>query len=961
MPRVLIRVAVVLVASALGCGKSNTLPQSPVPGNPPDTAGQLETVRSLMDREQFSSAERILQQVILVEPDHSEAIFRLSQCIHAKGDTHQGIELLTRISNPDDPWLLPALGQTADWYVERGEFDQAEATLKHAIDLNPNVPLLHRRMSILLNQQGRHYESATYLKALIRLGDVTEAELYGLHALSEAFIHTDTTRTTTDKPRLSELATARLLWFQGDFEQARATAERAQKQDPESPSIIAFLGRVYAELQDRSATSQWLTISNVHATQLPDYWFARGLIYQVNGNLDAAVRCYLETVARDPTDRYAYLRLSQVLKTLGRSEAFIESNRRFDQLSRVSFILNEMIRRPQDIQELCVLLETLHRDDEALAWRQILRQKSTSSEKPRKQLNQEQEPITAIHWQTCGLNISDWPLPTSENKKPNTTPIAARKPTAIRLHDIAPVVGLDFQYKPSHSHSVENLAFHETNGGGIGVLDFDLNGRPDLFFTQGDCDYPKDSHTPNGELYRNLGQAGFQAITTHAMTPDHRYGQGVTVADLNQDGFPDILVACIGINSLYINQTDGTFIRSDLGSELEMASQWTTSIACGDLNGDHRPEVVEVNYIDDPSVFTAICRGNSPVLACNPQRYQQAANRYLTLSDQGRLQLFLEMDTKQKNYGYTALIGNLFPSAGNELFIANDTEANQLWVRDPDPSKLTNQAILKGCAFGLLGNAESCMGVCAGDFDRNGLVDLHVTNFTDEPSDLFLQTPYGYFENRFSAFNLGPATMPEMGWGTVTRDLNNDGWLDLAILNGGLYYYKSGKRYQMKPQVFAGAPDQFVQTQASEIGSTYWNQTALGRTLASFDWNRDGKIDLIANHLDQPTALLENRSDEGNWVQLDLVGTQSERDAVGAVIKIQSGTDNWTAFAMGGDGYFCKSESCIHVGIGACQTIDYVEITWPSGQVSKLTNLSVNQRYLCVEGDDAFSPAASAL
>ncbi len=948
----------------------------------------LELIRRLIDDGQFQDALGELQRIMVADPENSECVFLLAQCVHAKGDTQQAIELLERIASPKDQWAMPALGQAADWHRELKQWDEAETLLQRAMELSPDQPVLYRRMALLLNQQGRHFESAAYLKQLLRLQSITEEELYGLHSLCEPFVQSDPMLAADQQLAVDGLAKARLLWFQGDLEQARLLTEREYRAKPSDPSISAFLGRIFAELQDQAAVDGWLLTldkklvgsvesdsstsslsqalqeSSVALKDLPDYWYAMGLIEQSRGKRESAIRCFLQSVDLDPTDRFSYLRLSQLLSQVGRSENARIAQQRFDDLARVDYVLTGLSRTDDEMYEVCQLLERLHREDEAFAWQRIIGSTQTAQRSNGtdsiKSLRKSGNDVEARRMQLCDLSIDDWPLPLQAQSR-QLDEAAVTQPSLagmnVQWREVAMGVGLTYRYRPSHSHSVEQLNFHETNGGGIGILDFDNDGWPDVFFTQGDCDYPDAAQSPNGELYRNLEGKAFEAIGVNALVADRRYGQGVTIADLNQDGFDDVLVANIGLNSIYINQTDGTFGRSDIAPEITSGSQWTTSIACGDLDGDQLPEVVEVNYVDDPLAFQATCQGDAPVLACNPQRYRQASNRMLSFKKDATWELMTDLQGQRGNYGYAVVIGNFDRQQGNELFITNDTDANQYWTHRLDDRSFTEAAVLRGCAFGLLGNAESCMGVAAADFNRDGLLDIHVTNFTDEPSDLYLQTLAGYFENRFSAYQLGQATRPEMGWGTVAEDFNNDGWVDLAVLNGGLYFYHSGKeRYEMRPQFFAGAPNRFTKLSAEDLGDNYWDRPALGRSVVKWDWNRDGKVDLLASHLDQPVALLENVSRQSNWLQLELIGTVSERDAIGAVATITCGTDKWTGFVLGGDGYLSKSEARLHFGISSYSMIDSLEIQWPSGEGSTWNQLRANHSYLCIEGESkAFS------
>ncbi len=373
------------------------------------------------------------------------------------------------------------------------------------------------------------------------------------------------------------------------------------------------------------------------------------------------------------------------------------------------------------------------------------------------------------------------------------------------------------------------------------------------------------------------------------------------------------------------------------------------------------PDIVEINYIDDLSVLQAPCSEPGGNGRCNPQRFRPAADRVLRNFGNGNFAAWgVEQLTQIPGYGFSATITNFDDQYGNDLFVSNDSDPNHLWlsqaeVNSGEDFSLVQRAQLLGCATGLLGNPQSCMGIATGDFDRNGRIDLHVTNYTEESSDLYLQRLSGIFEDEYIRYGLEDATRPMVGWGTQAADFNADGWLDLAIVNGHLYsHLTDGHPYQMLPQLFQGSRAGFSEVTPEPDEDPFWRTPSLGRALAAFDWNRDGRIDLVAYDLDAPAALLENRTTAGNWLQLQLIGTISERDAVGAKVIIQSGADRWTGWVTSGGSFLCANEAKLHFGIGEQESIDTVTITWPSGRTEQHSQLDSNRSYQLVEGQAEF-------
>ncbi|MCG8649468.1 MAG: CRTAC1 family protein, partial [Pirellulales bacterium] len=271
--------------------------------------------------------------------------------------------------------------------------------------------------------------------------------------------------------------------------------------------------------------------------------------------------------------------------------------------------------------------------------------------------------------------------------------------------------------------------------------------------------------------------------------------------------------------------------------------------------------------------------------------------------------------------------------------------------QQPGRYQLLESAGILDCSIGANGVSQACMGVTAGDFDRNGWLDLHVTNFYNESSNLYLQSETGFFIDDALKYGLKSMTHKILGFGTHAADIDNDGWQDLAILNGHVHDDSAnGIPFEMESQLLRGGPRGFSLQPAEQLGA-YWTGKRLGRTLAVLDWNRDGKLDLLAGHLDAPIALLENRSSAGNWIQLELVGVQSEREAIGAEVVVKAGNQVWRGWQTGGDGYMCSNEPIIPIGLGSVQGPVEVEIHWPAGTVQTVPELDINHRYLIVEGE----------
>ena len=270
--------------------------------------------------------------------------------------------------------------------------------------------------------------------------------------------------------------------------------------------------------------------------------------------------------------------------------------------------------------------------------------------------------------------------------------------------------------------------------------------------------------------------------------------------------------------------------------------------------------------------------------------------------------------------------------------------------------RLIESASILGCGASQNGLARGCMGVAFGDFDRNQRIDLYVSNFWNQAADLYLLQSSNSFAPGNYRLGLFEDSVETVGWGTQAADFNHDGWLDIAVLNGHVTDLTSrGEPYEMRAQLFQGSRQGFSMVKPSRRSDqAYWTELTLGRTLAMIDWNRDGRMDLVANHLDQPVALLENQTTikRGKSIQFELVGTVSERDAIGATVTVQQQDERWTAWQTGGDGFLCTNQNQLHFGIGDHPVVESVTIKWPSGKEQIFSSVSTEGAYLIIEGQD---------
>ena len=927
---------------------------TPAPAAP---AVSLAAVRGSFNAGRFGDALDKARSYLVAHPGHPEALMLAGRSLMAIGNQPEAIATLRLVPGDEPKFGMQALGQIAEWHLSNGFPDEAEAGYRRILELHGDIALAHSRVALLMNSQGKRFEALPHLRKLAAMQDITQRELGALVTIGDqcGVQLVPGTTGTDQQPVRGDLRRARQMGMTARWDEGRNLARRLREAFPDSTAIAAFLGVAFVADQDFESLGQWKAALPDGTENQPEYWSVLAHWSFQQGKPREAIRCSMETLRRDPTRHSAYETMAKSLLALDESEAARAAYERYERLVEMRTYFQKILGRDRTGIDYLGMAErtlALNRPLESLGWLKVAARSNADRSRMAEFQNKLQSytpPDDFDGWLLCGLATSDYPLPgtVSSNEPSEDRPGTER---AIVLTDVAAAAQLDFQYDAGNDRTDGSYLLHHTMGGGIGVVDFDHDGHPDLYFSQGGGDPFGSGNLPN-RLFRNLGGSAFGDVTAMSGSDDSRYGQGVTAADFNQDGFVDLIVANIGPNSLLRNNGDGTFTRADIGP-WQSKDHWTSHVAAADLSGDGIPELVECNYIDDPGAMSTWCTPTQQ--HCAPGKLTAAANRVVLGTGDGSWSDWPAASpiAADGRYSLGVMITDMDGRPGNELFIANDTVENTLWSGKRASASgivtgFTEEARLRGCATGPVGELLGCMGIAAGDFDRNGTFDMYVTNYYNEPSNLYLQISGGLFVDRAAPYRARKASRYMVGFGTQAADLDRDGWLDLVVLNGHAVDRRSlGEPLQMQPQLFRGRSGRF---DAVPSDAPFWSTAALGRTLALVDWNGDGRTDMVANHLDQPSALLQNESTPGQWIRFELVGTTSERDATGANVTIRCEARTWTGWVTAGDGYYCSNQPHLDFGVDAAH-VDGVTVDWPSGRRQELTRLECNQTYLVVEG-----------
>ncbi|TWU01966.1 FG-GAP repeat protein [Neorhodopirellula pilleata] len=897
----------------------------------------------------------------------------------------EAIELLRSIPANEPAAKLAALGQAADWYSELGEWDKAVRSYQILLEQSPQAVVVHRRLARLLNRKGFRLEAAEHLKWLCRQGNVEEEELRALITLSFAF--SDEDEVSIFGP-IGPVGHARLAYSREEFQNAKELLSSSYR---DSAQAYSLYGRILISQQQLEETRQWIKEPVPECEKQAGYWLAKGTLALLEKRYRDATVSLAEAILLDPTDKVTYLRYGDSLNQLGQFEKAQQAWHRADLLRQSAVIgldFAEGKRTLESIESLATILEELGRPFEALGWRAIAvgYQQDALSEsqigEKISELNRERLELIASG-QTASEETLLCGITTVQLRQQFGQPEVIKQeselevpppPTVVRSYpakfaNIADQVGLRHQYDVTNASDPSQVGVSQEIGGGAGVLDYDLDGRPDVYLVQANATPEKqDGQKPNA-LYRNQMDR-FNDITDIAGADDRGFGQGMSAGDINQDGFPDMLVANLGSNRLFINNGDGTFQSRPL--ESDQTALWTASFAIADVSGDALPDIIEINYLDEQLAY-------STNLA--PSKYNAAKDRIFVNDVTGKLQKAVTLGTEGVP-GLGVIVTDLDNDRTNEIFIANDGRPNRLWKRqrlgdsaetlqsdaidrtrltdrnnDAADSVLLETANLKGLAVNYEGISGAGMGVASGDFNLDGRIDLFVTNYYLQPNFLMLQTRSGHFVDGTWRYGLHQDSYRVLGFGAQAIDVDNDSRVEIAVVNGHVHDQSDeGIPYRMTPQLYRHQEDGKYAIGEVDDPTHYWQTPVLGRGLARLDWNRDGRVDLLATHLDAPTALIENQTEPDlHWLQLRLVGRESERDAIGARISVLASVSSeepeqsFVMTANAGDGFAVKNESIVCFGLGSSEKA-LVSVNWPSGQKSEVKIAELNQRYLLIEG-----------
>ena len=525
-------------------------------------------------------------------------------------------------------------------------------------------------------------------------------------------------------------------------------------------------------------------------------------------------------------------------------------------------------------------------------------------------------------------------------------------PASVQFNDITNASGITFK----HALSPEKKYISESMSGGVALLDYDNDGYLDIFFVNSlTVELLKANKQTRSVLYRNNRDGTFSDVTDKARVGDVGWGMGCAVGDFNNDGFDDLYVTSIGPDHLFKNSGNGTF--TDVTQKAGVSDpRFSTGAAFLDYDNDGRLDLFVTNYVgfDINHLPTfgegPTCQFKGVPVQCGPRGLPGAGDSLFHNNGDGT---FTDVSKKAgvvDSRGYYGLdvVGSDFDGDGLiDIFVANDSTPNFLYHNNGNGT-FSEIGFESGTALDKNGNEQGCMGVTLGDYNHDGLLDLFITNFDDEYNVLYRNAGRGSFVDVSYESGVAMISLPYVGWGTKFFDYDNDGWLDLFVANG--HAYPQRDRYRQRKLLHRNNRDGTFSEVAAQVGSALMEERA-SRGTAFGDIDNDGDVDIVVNDLDSAPQLLRNDGgSKNNWILVKTIGTKSNRNGIGAKVKVVSGDLTQLDEVRSGGSYISQNDLRLHFGLEKRTSVDLIQVRWPSGAVDTLTNVSVNKIVTVKEG-----------
>ncbi|MEZ6061885.1 MAG: FG-GAP-like repeat-containing protein [Planctomycetaceae bacterium] len=927
----------------------------------------------------FDEARRTLEELHEYDPANADVVDLLVEtCLNA-GDEPAAIEWLQKVPDSVSERAVAAAFRGAQLSMQSHRAASARLCLDRCLQLDPDNAAARRLLMHLELILTRWEALAAQIVELDRRGQTGPADVallcVGRNYYWEDDSHLEWLEACVDQSPDDCLARTALAYYYASRSRREDSMSRLRDLNAAPDSFEGW--RVPLGVAENHISQGEFSNAREELSRLPPeadsslrVWLASARVFSEQGDSNAAIVAFNNASRIAPFDPEPVSELSRLLARRKEHKEASHWAHRAKLNSQLWQILSHAKPlAPQGpsantVMDMGRLLKDLNRNREAQICFESLREHPEfGSEARRLSEVTRQGSGQQRYLSVAGLNDLDRSVSLAGTHSDSassdvtaTTREDESSQASVELSDIAADVGLNFTFFRGDS-GVDFLP--ETLGGGIGVIDFDLDCWPDIFLTQGTSlpvtvsDVLDEQYS--NRLFRNIGAASAMDVTAAAGLIHGGYGQGCAVADMDSDGFPDLFVCNHGENILYRNNGDGTFrdVTREAGIQ---GQQWSTSASFADFDGDGDPDLYSVNYVRIPEHDMKSCRTGNYVGPCRVMDFDAEPDIVWRNSGDGSFQDCTESSGASAAIGKgLGIVSADFDNDGwIDLFVGNDTTANFLFRnRGGDANTgsdgvdgstwpgFEEMGVLAGVAFNRDGKSEACMGIACEDLNDDGLLDLFISNYELETNTFYSNLGNMGMVDQTVHLGMAEASRPMLGWGAQFVDLDADRDLDLFVANGHLY------EPPMRSQLFLNHGGRF--TEISNRAGAFFQTPRFGRSAAIIDWNRDLAADLVVSFLKSPVALLANSTPAGNRICVRLIGTESARDVQGLCISATVGTQVMH-FRNGTDGgYFAANEGDVKIGLGSQTRIDTLQVKWPSGRIQTWNQLAAGKKYVLVE------------
>ncbi|MCP4170572.1 MAG: tetratricopeptide repeat protein [Fuerstiella sp.] len=928
----------------------------------------MTEAKKAMLRGDVKTATENVEQLLKYDSRNPTALLLAAQLAVDTRSFQDAVDYLTEIPDSGNRTSIDARMLAGDTLLfQLFAIAAAEEQFNRVLAMDPDHADAHNRLAWLLGFSGRTLAANQHTLQIIRLDAFEFVHLAVLSLDHDRIREEKTLRDWTDaSPNDPHVLLAQAAFEQtaGNHRNAERLAAKAIRLRPDWGDAVARRGESLLQLEDWPALQKWESSLSQTAKDHPSVWAVRGLKAKAENNLLTAAECFLNALKSEPASRRINYHLGLILRQAGgagESETYLHRATQMEAYEREAKTAWNT-QQVASIEECARLADEIGLDGECYAWCVVAAQHQSSSTWIQQQLRQRfvrlrslptdrrLQTSTEVLPNVAGL-LSDT---TGQNTEPAPDVTTATAFGNAAFREEASAAGLDFSYINGGRPNEGTERLLETLGGGVGVIDYDKDGLPDLYFPQGGSwpIVPAATAASADQMFRNTQGTSFRRTgSVSGIDNNNSFSTGVSVGDYDNDGFPDLYAGKIGSNQLLRNNGDGTF--TDVSDCIQGDSNaWSTSSVIADLNHDTFPDIYSVNYLAGDDVLSRVCESNGIPTSCLPQLFQSAQDQLFLGDGRGGF-----VDATERcgilcdgGNGLAVIAADFEITGKLNLFVANDVAPNFYFRQSPGVGAFAyqEQAVARGLAVNSDAKNEACMGAAAGDVDGNGLLDVFVTNFENETNTLYAQTGSGVFADVTNASGLTNPSRRPLGFGTALLDSDLDGDLDMIVANGHINNYrKSDRPYRMPAQFFLNdGTGNFSQHDAGP----YFSVPQLGRGMATLDWNNNGKPDVVVSDLASGAHLLTNDTPSiGNWLKVRLVATGSARDAVGANITIvtSAGTDRYHQTV---GAYLSSHDRQTVIGLGAADNVSELSVVWPSGQSTTLVDIKANSSILIQEG-----------